>query len=1644
MKLQDLHGVLRTNRAIKLENGRLRIGQDVLDDMFSPDAWVSIYGPATIEITEADYLRGTDRAAVIKGKTTFAVLANPIEGLSNPLLPGVCDVVVTVERISDGTLGVTLCYSLPQKWKFSDSFPEVDLLVDNNSSNLAFDGLRLAGCHFYLTTHDHKLDGGSEVALEQGLNFVGRWTPDGTLGLFEGLQAGEGSAEKLLHGPVLVSVAQLAGPLSNEQLAWDERRRIPGIHLRADLGFDVSFPPGTDKGMKLAQVGLRLYTPLVEMPVGDLPHQAPSIDYVGELFIPSIRGQSLARMKAANRTHADDELVITGSFEGVTLDNIAAALKDIAGGDDAVKVLPEAARSKATGLGLRSASITLLRTGRGYEVGATQFNLGMGEGAEPWSPFSAPFRDLIKISLDSLKIAVVRPFDPAQRALLATLSGRMAFLGSETRDGVELDVEIRYPDFYISATQQGVSSVDLRGFEVQGLRLPDFLGLQFDIADIALIAAPGKNYSFSMRLAPGKTWQVSENYSLPHLSLAVSCATDAGASDLSWRVEAGTDEGDEPVPVVDMIRSLCSRTVGLQLPTDDLPTAIKRLTVSRVGVSYSGKTQRYRFECRGRFPLLELEGQPLTIELIMEASGKDGKFDTRFHGALQLRVRQSEVSFQAEIRQTGKDLVLSFFGELPGGAQLKDVVADFAVKLGGIDALPELPDALNPALRSVSGYLNTVTKDLVLSAETASGSRFLVVAYGKRGDKKYAILVDKLLHLGLSSLPLVGDRIAAASGTAFGIEDFGLERLQALITYGVRSKEAEHAEDIGLLNDIIEAAEGAGAQPGDFPRLSASKQARIQPGDPQFRLRATYYVADKPQAPISFLDGPADQARFEPEGGDSGGRALSNVQQQATWLDVQRSFGPVSVKRVGIEFVHGEVRLLLDASLAVSGLSMDLQGLSLGVPLSAITKFNRTQLLDSLRPVAERMSTRLDGLTLSYENGPIALSGGLLSVNPPPDGTLYACNGQLLLKADTWALSVVGSFAQLKGGESSLFAYGVLNATLGGPAFFFVTGIAAGFGYNRSLTLPTLSELPNFPLIAAVKGTGKRAQLSEDIQKFAYPAAGQHWVAAGVRFTSFKVFDSFALLTVLFGDRLEFGLLGFSELTLPAISKAGAPPIAKAGLVMEARYAPDDGVLKIAAQLTPNSYILSENCHLTGGFALTTWSQDEVEKDRSGTLVDGGFRAGDFVLSIGGYHPEFKPPAHYPLVPRVGANWRVNDNLNIKGSLYFALTPLAIMAGGLLEANYQRGRLKAWFSSRVDFLMYWEPLAYHAHMKVNMGASYTMGWGATTKTITAQVGADVELYGPPFGGKAVFDLSVCSFTLDFGEQPEAPQALSWTTFEERFLPGITKVCLSRAAGGLIKELPADDGSELLSWVVSADQFVIIAASAIPCSEPALVSNGDGHLDRGGTAAASFGVKPCELLNGRLKSQLTILWQGVNKDVEWDIESLTERLPRAAWHAPDRPAVKDRAALRSRILTELGEDQVSEALTTGFRLTPKRRVADLARAPLALTLAELPMRSRGMVFPDTAWEKPAFAAADKHLADNRTAATRFTRLSEVDPTSPVARPLALGKRKAMADALKRQGLELNAHPNTRYLAAAARRHELLAAPLICELGAMQSS
>lgn len=380
---------------------------------------------------------------------------------------------------------------------------------------------------------------------------------------------------------------------------------------------------------------------------------------------------------------------------------------------------------------------------------------------------------------------------------------------------------------------------------------------------------------------------------------------------------------------------------------------------------------------------------------------------------------------------------------------------------------------------------------------------------------------------------------------------------------------------------------------------------------------------------------------------------------------------------------------------------------------------------------------------------------------------------------------------------------------LGGPAFFFVTGLAAGFGYNRRVVVPGIEGVKTFPLVAEAISPvpGAATDLSTEINKLHEvipPAVGEYFLAVGIRFSSFEIIDSFVLLTVSFGQEFEVDVLGLSTLVIPTPDAGAAvEPLAEVQMALKAVFNPDKGYLKVRAGLTSASFILSRNCHLTGGFAFYTWFKDNPEEKAV---------AGDFVLTLGGYHPRFKPPAYYPKVAPLGFNWPVTRELVVKGDFYFVLVPSAVMAGGHLSAIWTSGNLKAWFQMGADFIISWKPYFYDASMYLDMGVSYTYHFFGTHH-ISVDVGADLHIWGPEFSGKAHVHLWIVTFDVTFGAHTsQEPPELTWDEFRNGFLPANSKWANVTVTKGLVKQLGTDDDP---LFVINPKDFVMETSSALP-------------------------------------------------------------------------------------------------------------------------------------------------------------------------------------------------------------------------------------
>jgi hypothetical protein len=649
---------------------------------------------------------------------------------------------------------------------------------------------------------------------------------------------------------------------------------------------------------------------------------------------------------------------------------------------------------------------------------------------------------------------------------------------------------------------------------------------------------------------------------------------------------------------------------------------------------------------------------------------------------------------------------------------------------------------------------------------------------------------------------------------------------------------------------------------------------------------------------------------------------------------VQKSFGPVHFNRVGVAYQDGKLMFLLDAALTAAGLTLSLDGLGFG---SALNHF--------------QPSFTLRGLGIQYTQGPLEIGGAFLHYPRTEGGVTYdEYDGGALIKTETLTLSAFGSYAYYQG-HPSLFIYAVLDYPIGGPAFFFVTGLAAGFGYNRALNVPPVDKVAQFPLVTAAvaqsapatpapngatsspAGAGDLLSIVQQLGQLNAipPTVGEIFLAIGIRFTSFKIIDSFALLTVAFGNEFEINLLGLSTRIAPT-PEAGkeVPPLAEVQMAIKASFIPAQGFLGLSAQLTAASFVLSRDCHLTGGLAFYAWFA--------------GDHAGDFVQTLGGYHPQFNRPSHYPVVPRLGINWQVSGELSIKGSAYFALTAALLMAGGSLQITWQSGNLRVWFNASADFLVGWKPFHYDAHVAVEIGVSYTLHFFGAHQ-ITVDLGADVHLWGPELTGTAHIDLDIISFDVSFGSgSASRPQAIPcWdggdTSFKKSFLPD-NAVCSLTIAGGLLKavQVPArTGGGQETVWLVNAEDLRLVSNSLIPSKEaylgqkPLLLSGAWAADVRQQTPAAttSFGIAPMDLARGQLATVHTITVTRHESDSrptevpvsdEFHGEPVLKRVPGALWG--------------ESMGAELGRPAFIDNALTGWTITPAQLPKPGETAPVS--------------------------------------------------------------------------------------------------------------
>ena len=959
----------------------------------------------------------------------------------------------------------------------------------------------------------------------------------------------------------------------------------------------------------------------------------------------------------------------------------------------------------------------------------------------------------------------------AVQTLAVTIAGTL-----ELGDAVSLDVYALYPNFAISGHLTDGTSVDL-------VPLLAYLGATMigvpstlRIDTLNFDAEPsGGVYGFELDVAGD--WHVVKALAVENLKARLAYANRAldlffagkftvGGVDLAISAEyeselggwffAGRVAQNAPIQIGAFIAGLArdfSSTAA-----QSLPDFIATLEIGAIAITFDTASKDFDFRCETKF---EIDGTPLDLTLhISLRNGAGDSYTHLFAGLLVIGAFAFELVFEDAKSGAGASSTLLAAIQPKGGVDVRALVAGVSAEAGAL--MPALTLTLENALF------------LYRKTDAAAATYLFGLAIG--------------LDINLQALPLIGPVLRDA-----GIG--GIKDVQALYASAPVS-----ADDAAAFNALLGEATAK-------PALPSKKGAS---GATQVLSRGFNFAAnlDMGGAPISLSAGGADAPAKAPAQTGSPATLPAPPSGGASWFDVRKSVGPLTLNRIGVRYEDGRAWLLVDADFTLSGLALGLQGLALGAKL------------DDPKAIA----VNIDGMSIDFASGPLTISGGFLHLG----GDFI---GEARVQAATFGLTAIGGYAP---DDKSFFIFVRLNAPLGGPPFFFITGVAGGFGINRTLTIPPIDDLTKFALLPAnnkfptqLGASDPGATLAATLattEAYIHPQAGMNWVAAGLDFTSFEMVDSSALATVAFGIDFTIALLGVTRLTVP---KLDPEPIVYLEITLEAQLKPSAGLLAIDGRITPASFLFAKLVRVSGGFAFYLWFAGEHE--------------GDFVISIGGYHPRFQKPDHYPIVPRLQLAYQVG-NLVIVGQTYIALTPHMVMAGLRIDATWDTGALKAWFSAGVDFLLGWRPFHYEGDAYIHIGVSLTLDLLFTSVSITVHVGADLDFWGPQFGGRASIDLDIVSFTISFGADPRK-DALDWPGFAQAFLPaGKTTVsepahrmlaamradappieagslwCVGSVPDGLVKDLKAADTTSFFAWLVDANHFALETNTLIPAKQ----------------------------------------------------------------------------------------------------------------------------------------------------------------------------------------------------------------------------------
>nr|RBQ91795.1 hypothetical protein FVER53263_12463 [Fusarium verticillioides] len=592
---------------------------------------------------------------------------------------------------------------------------------------------------------------------------------------------------------------------------------------------------------------------------------------------------------------------------------------------------------------------------------------------------------------------------------------------------------------------------------------------------------------------------------------------------------------------------------------------------------------------------------------------------------------------------------------------------------------------------------------------------------------------------------------------------------------------------------------------------------------------------------------------------------------------VNKRVNGVSITNIGLEYdaKRQRIKVKFTARMTVGPFDGELINFSMSINLPRGEKIDLSvwKNLD--------IDMGLDGLSLAMSGSNLNVAGTLHRIKvEEEENSVTGFEGGVSVKLKKYQFVGFGSYKNVKRQQEefvSLMAYAMLDGPMVKTGLVELSGISGGFGFGSKLEIPSITDIHKFPLLVSpdvdpmimferLRGTGDTKYMTE--------TNGANWVAAGVTGTACEFIDVKAVLTIpLDPSAGELAIVGIASAQFPRDAKPGKA-LAAIRINFQGSIDISRGFMLFEGRISDGSFILFDDCVLSGGFAVGAWFGPSPQ-------------AGDWCITIGGWHPKFQAPSHYPSAPpRMRLQWSYGDTkyLTLDGQAYAAVTPDAIMAGLAVQVKFEKWSCGANFDFRTDLILWLHPLHYDVYFHVSASLWYEVDAWIARKKLHISMGADLYISGPPFAGTVEFDVSVMVIRVKFGDHRIKDEVLRFDEFMSVVLrnENISHV-FSLESGGIVpRQAPTEAQTPDSTWIVRGGSLAFSIASRMPTTRIEFTGARDHERKTGRTILA----RPMQLsaASAGLRADMDVSVTNSRGSLmhDFNFEVTYEQLPKSLW------------------------------------------------------------------------------------------------------------------------------------------------------------------